>query len=268
MAPAEVDYIVESKEVVKVYDTGSVRVNALRGIDLRVSKGEMVAIMGPSGCGKTTLLNCLSGLDDVTSGNAFIEGTDLAKMKDDQRTEYRAKNMGFVFQFYNLLPVLTAVENVEMVLLLSGIRPKEARRKAEEALAVVGLKGLEKHRPSQLSGGERQRVTMARALVNEPKIVWADEPTGDLDKANSNEVMSLMRSLNDRLKMTLIIVTHDPDVAAKCKRIIHMEDGKIVKDVPITAMNALKHPRAGDYERKNEKDLGAARISMQEKASM
>jgi len=264
----EPDYIVQAEDVVKIYDTGSIKVNALRGIDLKVKKGEMVAVMGPSGCGKTTLLNCLSGLDDLTSGRVLIEGEDLARMKDNQRTEYRARNMGFVFQFYNLLPVLTAVENVEMVLLLSGHRPKEARRKALEALELVDLSGYEKHRPSQLSGGQRQRVTLARALVNDPKIVWADEPTGDLDKANSDDVMSLMKSLNDRLKMTFLIVTHDPDVASRCKRIIHMEDGLIVKDVPVTAKDALVHPRSGKYALKGEKDTGAARISLREKASM
>ncbi|MFW3146525.1 MAG: ABC transporter ATP-binding protein [Thermoplasmatota archaeon] len=261
------EVIVESRGLRKVYDTGSVKVHALRGIDLKVTKGEMVAVMGPSGCGKTTLLNCLSGLDDTTEGNVLIEGVDLANMKDNQRTEYRAKHMGFVFQFYNLLPVLTSVENVEMVLLLSGTSSKEARQKASEALAVVGLKGYEKHRPSQLSGGQRQRVTLARALVNNPKIVWADEPTGDLDKMNSNEVMELMRKLNRDLKMTFIIVTHDPDVASRCRRIIHMEDGKIVKDVPITAKDALKHPGGLDYTTCGEKDTGAARISAQQKAS-
>ncbi|MEA3558602.1 MAG: ABC transporter ATP-binding protein, partial [Candidatus Thermoplasmatota archaeon] len=209
-----------------------------------------------------------SGLDDTTAGKVYIEGTELASMKDDKKTEYRAKSMGFVFQFYNLLPVLTAVENVEMVLMLSGTRPKEARKKAEKALEIVGLKGLESHRPSQLSGGQRQRVTLARALVNDPKIVWADEPTGDLDKMNSNEVMDLMRDLNDRLKMTLIIVTHDPDVASKCKRIIHMEDGRIVKDVPITVKDALKHPKTGEYAASGERDAGAARIRMKQETSL
>ena len=260
-------YIVETKDLAKTYDTGSIKVKALRGIDLLVSKGEMVAVMGPSGCGKTTLLNCLSGLDEPTAGTVKVENIDLAKMKDNERTDYRAKYMGFVFQFYNLLPVLTAVENVEMVLLLAGMKPKLAREKATKALERVGLKGYECHRPSQLSGGQRQRVTLARALVNDPRIVWADEPTGDLDRANSNEIMDLMSRLNRDLKMTLVIVTHDPDVAAKCRRIIHMEDGRIVKDVPMTAPNALAHPKIGEYDRRKERDAGTARIAMEQKAS-
>ncbi len=264
----ETSPIIQSKGLVKHYDTGSVIVKALKGVDLKVTKGEMVAVMGPSGCGKTTLLNCLSGLDDLTSGNVFVEGTDISTLKDDIKTEYRAKHMGFVFQFYNLLPVLTAVENVEMVLLLSGVKPKAARAKAIQALDTVGLKGYETHRPSQLSGGQRQRVTLARALVNDPKIVWADEPTGDLDRMNSNEIMNLMVDLNERLKMTILLVTHDPGVAARCRRIIHMEDGKIVKDVPITAEDALKHPKEGDYDCRGEKDTGAARISMLQESSL
>ena len=261
-------HIITARNVMKIYDTGTVKVQALKGVDLAIRKGEMVSIMGPSGCGKTTLLNCLSGLDDVTTGSISVEGLELHKLNDDKKTRHRARRMGFVFQFYNLLPVLSAVENVELPLLLSGIRPREARRKAMGVLFRVGLEGWEHHMPSQLSGGQRQRVTLARALVNDPKIVWADEPTGDLDKRNSDEVMELMRELNRRLTMTLVIVTHDPDVAAKCRRIIHMEDGHIVKDVPITAKNALRHPRTGEYQRTGERDAGAARISRKQEASL
>jgi len=222
--------IIETKKVQKMYDTGKVKVHALRGIDLTIKKGEMVAVMGPSGCGKTTLLNCLSGLDDLTKGEVLLEGKNIHKMSDNDRTEFRAKKMGFVFQFYNLLPVLTALENIELPLLVSGVKPKIAKEKALKVLDLVGLKNWATHVPSELSGGQRQRVTIARALVNEPAIVWADEPTGDLDKKTTNEIMDLMCRLNTQNQQTFVIVTHDPFVARRATRQIEMEDGKIASD--------------------------------------
>jgi putative ABC transport system ATP-binding protein len=225
------DQIIEVTDLVKDYDTGAVLVHALRGVSLTVMRGEMVAVMGPSGCGKTTLLNCLSGIDDVTSGRVLIEGTDISTLDDNTKTAYRARRMGFIFQFYNLLPVLVAVENVELPLLVSGTSPKEARQRAIEALRRVGLEEWAQHKPGQLSGGQRQRVTIARALVNEPAIVWADEPTGDLDSATADDVMSLMQQLNREQGLTYVIVTHDPSIAARCHRIIQMQDGRIEREV-------------------------------------
>src|SRR5215216_5338575 len=171
-------YMINAQGVVKVYDTGTTRIEALGGIDFAVQRGEMVAVMGPSGCGKTTLLNCLSGLDNIDSGQIWLENKDLAEMKDKVRTDYRARRMGFIFQVYNLLPVLSAAENVELPLLVAGMRPGDARKRAMAALDTVGLANWAGHRPAELSGGQRQRVTIARSLVNEPAIVWADEPTG------------------------------------------------------------------------------------------
>jgi putative ABC transport system ATP-binding protein len=222
--------IIEAVDVNKTYDTGAVKVSALNDVSLRVREGEMVAIMGPSGCGKTTLLNCLSGLDDINSGQIRIGGSDLAQLSDNARTEFRAKQMGFIFQFYNLLPVLTAVENVELPLLVSGVRPKHARERAMAALEQVGLLDWANHRPAELSGGQRQRVTIARALVNQPAIVWGDEPTGDLDSQNADEIMDLMRELNARNRQTFVLVTHDPRIGDTCDRIIRMKDGRIVDD--------------------------------------
>jgi putative ABC transport system ATP-binding protein len=221
------DVIIQCNGVHKTYDTGRVKVHALRGVDLTVPRGEMVAIMGPSGCGKTTLLNCLAGLDFVDSGEVIIEGKLLADMGDDQRTIYRARRMGFVFQLYNLLPVLTAVENVELPLLVSGIRAGEARRRAHAGLEQVGLAEWATHRPAELSGGQRQRVTIARALVNEPAIIWADEPTGDLDSETADEVMGLMKRMNEQNQQTFVLVTHDPRVAQWAHRVIRMRDGRI-----------------------------------------
>lgn len=203
---------------------------ALKGITMSIDKGEMVAVMGPSGCGKTTLLNCLSGIDEVTSGRVNIEGSELTEMDDNAKTRFRAKRMGFIFQFYNLLPVLSAVENVELPLLISGESPKVAREKALALMDTVGLKERAQLRPASLSGGERQRVTIARALVNRPALVWADEPTGDLDKRSANDVMDLMRQLNRENQQTFVIVTHDPEVGMKCDRIVHMRDGEIVDE--------------------------------------
>jgi putative ABC transport system ATP-binding protein len=222
------DVIIDAREVVKTYDTGKLQVPALRGVDLTVHRGEMVAIMGPSGCGKTTLLNCLSGLDTIDSGAILISGADLSQLSDNARTTFRAHEMGFVFQFYNLLPVLSAVENVELPLLVSGVGTRDARERSMAVLEQVGLTDWASHRPAELSGGQRQRVTIARALVNEPSIVWADEPTGDLDSQTADEVMALMRELNQTNRQTFVLVTHDPRIGDMCDRIIRMHDGLIV----------------------------------------
>lgn len=224
------DPIIQVTDLVKTYDTGAVRVPALRGVSLTVATGEMVAIMGPSGCGKTTLLNCVSGIDEPTSGSVKIEGTELATMDDDRKTSYRARRMGFIFQFYNLLPVLSAVENVELPLLVSGTNPSEARTRALAVLDRVKLAEWQGHKPAELSGGQRQRVTIARALANNPAIVWADEPTGDLDSVTADEIMTLMQELNAQQRQTFVIVTHDPGIAARCNRTIHMRDGLIERE--------------------------------------
>jgi putative ABC transport system ATP-binding protein len=221
--------IVSAKNVHKTYDTGKIQVKALRGVDIEIEKGEMVAVMGPSGCGKTTLLNCLSGLDELTEGQVLIEGQDVHAMKDNLRTEYRAKKMGFIFQTFNLLPVLTAAENVELPLLVSGMHLKEARQKAEKALELVDLVEWKQHKPSELSGGQRQRVTIARSLVNQPTIVWGDEPTGNLDTENSNDVVDLLIRLNEENKQTFVLITHDPSVGKRCQRVIEMRSGLITK---------------------------------------
>ena len=225
------DAIIRCAGVVKTYDTGSSKVQALRGIDFAVGRGEMVAVMGPSGCGKTTLLNCLSGLDNVDGGTNWLEGRDVARMSDRQRTDYRARRMGFIFQVYNLLPVLNAVENVELPLLVSGVRPKVARAKSLDALGIVGLRDWATHRPAELSGGQRQRVTIARSLVNDPAIVWADEPTGALDSQTAEDILALMRDLNRQKSLAFVLVTHDQGVGALCDRIVRMRDGTIVDGI-------------------------------------
>lgn len=215
----------------KIYRTGSVEVTALIDLDLLVRHGEMVAVMGPSGSGKTTLLNCLSGLDDIDAGRVEVDGHDLFAMSDAARTEHRAHTMGFVFQAFNLIPVFSAVENVELPLLLVGTRPREARRRALEMLDRVGLGHRVEHRPSEMSGGEQQRVTIARALAGRPAIVWADEPTGNLDSAMADQVMDLLCELNRDEGQTIVLVTHDSAIGARVPRLIRMRDGQLVDDV-------------------------------------
>jgi len=240
------DVIIAAQNVVKTYDTGTTKVQALRGIDFAVRKGEMVGVMGPSGCDKTTLLNCLPGLDEVDSGTIFIEHENLAEMGDKKRTNHRARRMGFIFQVYNLLPVLSAVENVELPLLVSGIKPAKARQEAMVALETVGLAEWAGHRPAELSGGQRQRVTIARSLVNRPAIVWADEPTGALDSRSAGDIMALLKTLNREQGLTIVLVTHDPGVGSQCDRIVRMSDGEIVgQEIP--AQGRVDHqPAAAD----------------------
>ena len=224
------DPVIAAENVTKTYDSGRIKVTALNDVTLNVERGEMVAVMGPSGCGKTTLLNCLSGLDDITSGTVKINNTELSTMSDKVKTKYRAQRMGYIFQAFNLLPVLTARENVEMPLLVSGTAAKDAKESAENALELVGLTDWMEHYPAELSGGQIQRVTIARSLVNTPEIVWADEPTGNLDSENAKDVMKLMIKLNSENNQTFVIVTHSDEVAELTNRTIFMRDGGIESD--------------------------------------
>ena len=220
--------VVIGKDVWKVYGSGDTEVTALQGVSLEISRGEMLAIMGPSGCGKTTFLNCFSGLDEITRGQITLEGVDLHSMNDRTKSEYRARRVGFVFQAYNLLPVLSATENVEMPLLIAGVPGREARERARTMLTELGLGDRLDRRPSELSGGQQQRVSLARALVGHPAIVWADEPTGNLDEGDSRQVTTLLRHLNKTYDQTIVVVTHDASVASECDRTLHMRDGRFV----------------------------------------
>jgi ABC-type lipoprotein export system ATPase subunit len=224
--------MVEARGVQKEYAAGGVRVHALRGVDFLIFRGEMVAVMGPSGCGKTTLLNCLSGLDEFERGEVLIGGESISSMSDRKRTRFRAERMGFIFQTYNLIPVLSAVENVELPLLVAGARPKEARARALAVLEMVGVPEQAHKRPNEMSGGQQQRVTVARSLVNDPAIVWADEPTGALDSETSAEIVELLVRLNREQGQTFVLVTHDASVARRAHRIVRMRDGRIEGDGP------------------------------------
>jgi len=220
--------IVITENISKIYGSGNSKVIALDGVNLEIFAGEIVAILGPSGSGKTTLLNILAGLDLPTSGRVFIENKDITSMSEEERTRFRGKNMGFIFQFFNLVPVLTAVENVELPLLLNGVDYSTARKRALELLERMNVAHRKDAYPSQLSGGEQQRVSIARALATNPKIIWADEPTGALDEKNGEQIKRLIVELNREYGTTFVIVTHDLNVARIANRIIRMNSGKIV----------------------------------------
>jgi putative ABC transport system ATP-binding protein len=219
-----------ARDVRKLYRSTGGEVVALDSVNLEVARGELVAVMGPSGSGKTTMLNCLSGLDDIDSGHVLVDGRDLFAMRDSERTLHRAQAMGFIFQAFNLIPVFNAIENVELPLLLRGTAPKEARRRASEMLDRVGLGHRAAHKPNEMSGGEQQRVTVARALVGRPAIVWADEPTGNLDSTMAEAVMQLLRQLNEEDEQTIVLVTHDSGIGAAAGRVVRMRDGHLESD--------------------------------------
>ena len=223
--------VMQASELWKLYASGESTVQAVKGVNVSIGEGEMIAIMGPSGCGKTTLLNVLSGIDEPTSGTVTIDDKSLFTASDNERSKMRAEYLGFIFQDFNLLPVLSAVENVELPLLLLGSSASEARSGALEALKSVGLGDRSDHLPSELSGGQQQRVAVARALVHNPAVILCDEPTGNLDSSTSDEILELLLHLNRERETTFLIVTHDSKIARRCSRTLHMSDGSIIDDV-------------------------------------
>ena len=225
-------YVIEAREVGKDYGSGESRVEALRGVDLGVARGEFLAIVGPSGSGKSTLLHILVGIEPPSRGQVLFEGEDLGLLSDEQRTLLRRRQIGFIFQSFNLLPTVTAEENVALPLLLDSVKAREARRRARQALDLVEMGSRRSHLPGRLSGGEQQRVAVARALVIEPMVLFADEPTGSLDSANGLRVMRLLRQLVNQRQQTLVVITHDPSVADQADRVLHLHDGLIAADSP------------------------------------
>mgnify|MGYP001112112029 CR=1 FL=1 len=222
--------LIEVKDIVKIYDLGDVQVNALQGVFLGIESGEFVAIMGPSGSGKSTLMNILGCLDQPTSGEYYLDSTDVSRLSPDDLAEIRNRKIGFVFQGFNLLPRTSALENVELPMLYAGVPIREKHEKARQALLAVGLLEREHHHPNQLSGGEQQRVAIARAMVNNAPIILADEPTGNLDTKTSVEIMQLLTRLNQERGETILIITHEPDIAKFCRRQIRFLDGKVISD--------------------------------------
>jgi putative ABC transport system ATP-binding protein len=234
-------YVLEARNLAKTYDTGGAQVLALRGVDLAIERGEFVAIMGPSGCGKSTLLNLLAGLDRPTAGEVWLDGERIDRLSETELARVRRRKIGFVFQFFNLVPTLSAVENVELPLLLVGRRRRDARRSANELLTELGIGDKHGAAPVQLSGGQQQRVALARALANTPDIVLGDEPTGNLDSASAREVLALLRAARDR-GQTLLIVTHDARVAAAADRVVALRDGLVADDTELQAARPVALP--------------------------
>jgi putative ABC transport system ATP-binding protein len=225
------EYSIQLRRVDKEYRRDEFTIPVLVGLDLEVKEGEFLALMGPSGSGKTTLLNLIAGLDWATRGEVIVHGQDLSGLSDSDLTRWRADNVGFIFQTYNLIPVLTAFENVELPLLLTRLKKKERRRNVATALAIVGLEGREHHYPRQLSGGQEQRVAIARAIVTDPYLLVADEPTGDLDRATAGEILELLEQLNREFQKTIVMVTHDPLAAERASRVLHLDKGRLVHEI-------------------------------------
>lgn len=220
---------VEVNNVVKTYRKGKEKVEVLHGLNLNVPVGDFVALMGPSGSGKTTLLNLIGGLDKPTSGEVRVSSERIDQLSSGQLADWRAKHVGFIFQFYNLIPVLTAQNNVELPLLLKRMTGKERHQRVQTALQIVGLHERAKHRPSELSGGQEQRVAIARAIVSDPSLLLADEPTGDLDRETAEEILKLLKALNEKHGKTIVMVTHDPAAAAYAKRTVHLDKGRLAE---------------------------------------
>ena len=223
----ETTAIIRLVKLGKTYWRGKEKIEVLKDLDLTINEGSFEALMGPSGSGKSTLLNLIAGLDRPSAGTITVGGADLTKMSDGERAKWRSSNIGFVFQTYNLLPVLTALQNVELPLLLTKLSGAERKKRAQTALRIVGLEDRMNHYPRQMSGGQEQRVTIARAIVSDPKIIVADEPTGDLDRENANEILNLLERLNHEFKKTIVMVTHDPAAAERAQRQRHLDKGKL-----------------------------------------